>query len=262
MQGNKHNFVVITGMHRSGTSLFANYMQHCGLFLGDSLLPGNTGNERGHYEDVHVLNLHESILRKNGLAYVVESIEFIKPTPGKPDFEQAVEIVKGLAVEPISGFKEPRTSLFLDFWSQVLESEYEKRFIFLFRNPHSVVDSILRRGTDPGVTSNPSLGYISWYVYNKALKEFYDKNPEECLFIEITDLIRSPESKIELINRKLGLNLDYVPFDSVFHSEEFKSKNASETVTSAKGISPELSCLCESLYEQLRLIVSGPFISN
>ena len=44
--------LVILGMHRSGTSLVANWLHDCGLHVGDRLLEGTFANEKGYFEDL------------------------------------------------------------------------------------------------------------------------------------------------------------------------------------------------------------------
>ena len=42
--------IVITGMHRSGTSLLASLLRSSGLHLGDRLLPPSRANQPGYFE--------------------------------------------------------------------------------------------------------------------------------------------------------------------------------------------------------------------
>ena len=46
---------IVVGMHRSGTSVVAQWLSRSGLFIGDSLLGPNVGNEQGHFEDADFL---------------------------------------------------------------------------------------------------------------------------------------------------------------------------------------------------------------
>ena len=60
--------VVIVGMHRSGTSLITQWLQRCGLFIGDSLEGPGVGNVQGHFEDIDFLQLHQELLLKKKLS--------------------------------------------------------------------------------------------------------------------------------------------------------------------------------------------------
>jgi hypothetical protein len=44
--------LIITGMHRSGTSLTAAFIHKIGLDLGDNLLKYNYWNPKGYFEDI------------------------------------------------------------------------------------------------------------------------------------------------------------------------------------------------------------------
>ena len=60
--GGRGGQLVITGMHRSATSLVANLMQQAGLEIGDQLMGPGPGNRRGHFEDRDFYVLHEQML--------------------------------------------------------------------------------------------------------------------------------------------------------------------------------------------------------
>ena len=53
--------VIILGMHRSGTSVTANWLNLCGLNLGDELYGASKFNKNGYYEDIEFLELHMKI---------------------------------------------------------------------------------------------------------------------------------------------------------------------------------------------------------
>src|SRR5882724_5755708 len=59
--------IVITGMHRSGTSLLANALGRAGVDLGDQLVTAGRGNRHGHFEDVEFLQFHERFLGRRGI---------------------------------------------------------------------------------------------------------------------------------------------------------------------------------------------------
>src|SRR5215213_1983981 len=61
--------LIILGMHRSGTSLIANWLHECGLHLGERLLAEGASNAKGHFEDLDFLELHEQIFHFNKISY-------------------------------------------------------------------------------------------------------------------------------------------------------------------------------------------------
>ena len=58
-----NKIICITGMHRSGTSLTASWLEHCGLMVHDGNFYGpDTGNPKGHFEDKEFVDLHASAI--------------------------------------------------------------------------------------------------------------------------------------------------------------------------------------------------------
>ena len=60
--------VIITGMHRSGTSMVASILHVCGLDLGDQekLASGAEDNEYGFFENFDFININTTILKNFG----------------------------------------------------------------------------------------------------------------------------------------------------------------------------------------------------
>ena len=50
--------VIILGMGRSGTSFTANWLNKCGLYIGESFLAPNYNNVTGFYEDIDILIIY------------------------------------------------------------------------------------------------------------------------------------------------------------------------------------------------------------
>jgi len=63
----KQTIFCIAGMHRSGSSLFANWLHESGIFIGYELYGAESSNQRGHYEDMEFLNLHKKDLHLKNL---------------------------------------------------------------------------------------------------------------------------------------------------------------------------------------------------
>lgn len=62
----KQVFIVL-GMHRSGTSAFTKALEATGVELSENLMPSGKHNIKGHWEDLDVLKINESILSRAGL---------------------------------------------------------------------------------------------------------------------------------------------------------------------------------------------------
>jgi len=61
--GRNSPVIIITGMHRSGTSLTAAFLQKIGLDLGDNLLKGNYWNPKGYFEDIDFVEFQRTVLQ-------------------------------------------------------------------------------------------------------------------------------------------------------------------------------------------------------
>jgi hypothetical protein len=193
--------VVITGMHRSGTSLVAALLQQAGVDIGRNLLPGNSGNPYGHFEDTEFMVFQAELLRARGLDMFVNHPVDFGATP--VELEQATRLIDARAEKPLWGWKDPRTSLFLEFWHQLLP---KASYIFLYRHPLEVVTSLMRRG-DFLDNGRLELGLQSWCVYNERIVSFYRKNSNSCVMGNIYRLIDNLDAFRAILGQKVELEL-------------------------------------------------------
>lgn len=215
--------IVITGMHRSGTSFTTNYLSQCGLDIGSNLFPANEGNPLGYYEDQDILDFHRSILREHGLRAFLTSDAQIPQLTDEHRAEAAQMVAaKQKRRQALWGWKEPRTSLFLDFWDAVLNDAGEDvRYLFLFRHPLDVVDSLVRRNTDPDIAESSVVGLKAWCVYNACLLDFYQRNRSRCLIQEIDHVIQNPTALVDQLHRHGADALAPAPLEDVFTKKAF-----------------------------------------
>ena len=169
--------LVITGMHRSGTSLLASILAAAGVNVGDELIGATESNRKGHFEDIEFHRFHQRVLAANGLARegLTCRTPVDVPAAARPE---ALDIVsRRRAPGRLWGWKDPRTTLFLDFWAEMLP---DARFLFVFRPPWEVVDSLYRRG-DEAIVMNPRLAVDVWCAYNRRILEFANAHADRCL---------------------------------------------------------------------------------
>jgi hypothetical protein len=195
--------LVIVGMHRSGTSLTASLLASAGLHLGDRLLGAHTGNPLGHFEDLGFLEFHVRALRGIGDDENGYSAKAVSRLP--PDMIVAADklLADRRASGRLWGWKDPRTCLFLDFWhARAPESHY----LFVFRNPADVADSLFRRG-DWRFVHDPMLALEIWRDYNKLVVDFVSRHSTRCLVVEIGDVFSNPQGLVSRIRTEFGLPL-------------------------------------------------------
>jgi hypothetical protein len=194
----------VVGMHRSGTSAVAKALHRCGINMGEKLLGANKGNVFGHYEDVEFLNFQSTLLdRMNGRLRPDDSnsniffelpfdIEFTSE-----DFERAQRLIESRRPLERWGWKDPRSSLFLDFWIQNIPN---LKVIVLFRHPLAVVDSLVRRGNNEIFLGIDFL-VDNWCYYYQPILSALSGRANQCIVLESTAVLGGSSKFV----RKLSL---------------------------------------------------------
>jgi hypothetical protein len=243
--------IIITGMHRSGTSLVSSLLQHAGVHVGERLIAANAANPCGYFEDVDFYEFHEELLHSRGQTYLYLASDFsFEPT--LIESARAAELVKDRAGRSVWGWKDPRTSLFLPFWDQHLS---DARFVFVYRHPLAVLLSLLRRGefnSFPGLLA----GLNAWQLYNTKIQQFYDAHGERCILAPIEGLVGQFELFAQRLTQKLAINvrLDPAAFDRVYRSQELRpSQFSQEVVAIFAAISPMQLTLMDQLNDRADL---------
>lgn len=139
-------------MHRSGTSLTANFLNSIGVDLGQDLLPADEWNAGGYWESKKIYEIHEMVLQEL-------NCNWHNPPMSLPDNwwrTAKIQEIKGLLLEfvrseckrteKIWGFKDPRTAIVLPMWQEVFdELQLEPLYILTIRHPGSVAASLSKR---------------------------------------------------------------------------------------------------------------------
>lgn len=198
--------LVITGMHRSGTSLLASLFAGAGVHVGTRLIGASRGNDRGHWEDLDFYELHARILEANGVGNEGFSCtaDLIVPPPLR---DQAAAVIAAKAVATPWGWKDPRTTLFLDFWQSLLP---EAVFVFVFRSPWEVADSLFRRG-DEIFVRHPAFAIRVWHHYNRRILDFCAAHSSRCLVKEVTQIVADPAAVFAEVRERLGVPVSEPP---------------------------------------------------
>ncbi|MEG3882593.1 sulfotransferase, partial [Microcoleus sp. herbarium19] len=198
----KSDILAIISMHRSGSSLTASLLQSGGLHIGRNLMEGDEKNIKGYYENLDFYDFHRAVLASQGVDEngwtLQEQIEV------EDRFrEEAKEIVDRASVSGVWGWKEPRTTLFLEFWADLLP---QANFLLMYRSPWEVVESLYRQNHGLFKTQ-PELAVKLWMHYNKKIITFYNHSSSRCLLVNTKTLIQNPAASIEAINQKFKLHL-------------------------------------------------------
>lgn len=136
-----NNQLVIIGMHRSGTSLIARWLNVCGIHFGDRLLGSNETNKYGHFEDMDFLNFHIDLMTEHGLDYDIEYFDELDVSDYFQERAKSIVSFKDKLYQQW-GFKDPRTSFFINFWSKILSNP---TYLVVYRPREDVVASLIKR---------------------------------------------------------------------------------------------------------------------
>ncbi len=211
--------LIISGMHRSGTSLVASVLREAGLNIG---LNGNAdvglgvGQPRGHFEDRDFFDLHEAILAAAGRSCFTADEATLQEIP--PVFEdRARALVAARENEPFWGWKDPRTCLFLDLWERLLP---RARHLFLYRHPVDVALSLWRRNTDSELREDPWSAFRSWELYNRRLLALRDRHPERCFVAHAPALAADLAGFVRRLGSRLDLPLRDGDFSALYDADE------------------------------------------
>lgn len=204
--------VVVVGMHRSGTSLAAGLLARMGVGMGERLVPADSRNPRGYFEDVDVVRFHQTAFR----ACLADA------EAGHPDWGwtpqvtvQAEELAKWkpearLLVERRAasgrpwGFKDPRATVVLDFWDPLLSAPV---YVGMYRDPSRVADSMQRLGASVFL-ENQGYAWSIWTFYNRRLLDFVRRHRDRCILVNVDALGGSLDVLPGLLRERLRLPVD------------------------------------------------------
>ena len=221
----KQSIFVITGMHRSGTSLTASLLQSTGVDIGQRLMPPAEGNVKGYFENLDFTDFHEDIFASQGISKAGWTVEKQIQVP-EQFLERAKFLIQGNSSRKIWGWKDPRTTLFLDYWANLIP---EANFLLIYRAPWEVIDSLYRRRNvgDEAFDFNPNFALQVWLNYNQELLKFCERIPERCLLISIYSIAHDPTFLIQAIKDKFGIALNYpasdIYDDSLLNTQAYRS---------------------------------------
>ena len=124
--------VIVTGMHRSGTSSVARVINLLGFDLGSGeLMPALPSNPAGHWEPLAVVQLDDAIVDQLGGDWAapppLEAAASMRSLASSPFGSRAREIMTGDF--PGSGWvwKDPRAALLLPFWFDIVPAGHTHR---------------------------------------------------------------------------------------------------------------------------------------
>jgi O-antigen biosynthesis protein len=243
-----HSPLIVVGMHRSGTSFVASLLQAAGLDMGSRLMPPARSNERGHFENMDFVEFHMRGLRLSGHDdsgwTASQSL-----TLSEESASEAREIIQTNARSSAWGWKDPRTTLFLDFWSSVVPDAY---YLYIYREPSEVIDSLYRRG-DESIQLSPELAVRAYLTHNEMMLRHARKNRARSYVANVSAIALDPQRFLAALAERFDIEVDaQVP--STFEDGLMRTI-ASEAPRAAllRQVAPELDRLYQDLERETDL---------
>jgi len=186
--------VAVIGMHRSGTSCLAGCLEDLGLSLGD-VVTSAPHNKKGNRENPRFWPVHDAVLARVGAAWDNPPTEPVAWTAQERADLRAV-LADYDALPLPWGFKDPRATVLLDGWFEVLP---DLKLIGSIRHPLAVAGSLTaRNGYDQ------ARGLAIWATYNRALLRWR----EQLAFTVIDYDAPDYEARVRRAAGELGLDAD------------------------------------------------------
>ncbi len=255
---------VVAGMHRSGTSYLASILAAGGVAMGTRLVEADGNNPRGYFEDKDFLAVNRQLM-----------LSCTEDAAGHRDWgwteteawdEGPAAALKGSARELLAahdsghrwGWKDPRTTLTLDFWDEVVkDAGLAPGYLLVYRAPWDVADAMQRTGAEVFL-SNPEYGYRIWTFYNRRLLDFRRRHAERSLLVSIEAVLSAPRRFAELLAARFGLELEH-DLPARLRGEEGLRAHALDhpLIELVAATSPEVYGLHGELQEAADLPVTG-----
>ena len=193
--------IFIAGMHRSGTSMIARLLALCGLDLGEEheLVPPTPDNPDGYWEHERFVELNDQLLSELGGGWDCPPLfpsGWSTDERFLPHREHAETLVAQFGEAAHWGWKDPRNSLTLPFWQDVVPN---LRVVVCVRHPVEVAHSLRRRAM-----SSEALTLSLWHFYNQRLLDA--TKPGDRLFTHYGRFHDAPEVEVGRIASFAGLD--------------------------------------------------------
>ncbi len=144
--------IIVIGSGRSGTSLVMQVLNYLGVSPLGKLLKGDVSNPKGFFEDTRILEIHRRLLKS------IQPHTSLPLLPGwlsSPEAAEAKAALIGHIHSKIDNkqtfaVKDPRTSLLIPLWREVLVSfSIEPVFVMSYRDPTMVFESMQKYNSKP-----------------------------------------------------------------------------------------------------------------
>lgn len=164
-EGKSRDLVLVLGMHRSGTSALTGLLGKLGVELGEALLPANSDNPKGYFENEEVVATHEALFRQLGREWHdprALPANWLESAAGEQARGELARVVfELLSRNGTVSIKDPRSCRVVDLWIGVARQvQARPSAILMVRHPQEVAASLARRD---GLSS--ARAHLLWIRY-------------------------------------------------------------------------------------------------
>lgn len=184
----KTTYVIITGMHRTGTSMLSGALGICGLDIGTNFRPeSHPCNPKGYFEDLDFKRINRKLMRAAGIG----PGSFIFPDKwtilaGVKRREVMIEFVQRWNRGHPVGWKDPRACLTLHVWRRFIQ---HLKVITISRPAIEIANSIHTR--NPAYSVDHGLKITE--IYRRELERNLNGTPR--VDVQYHDFFRSKETR-------------------------------------------------------------------
>lgn len=196
--------ILVLGMHRSGTSALTGVLQYLNVDLGSELLEGSQENEKGFFENLHLMLFNDKILNKTNSSWddVFFDYDIQQNLITKDDTAELKSILlREFSSSKLFAIKDPRICYLFPLYEQVLkELQIDIKVLLPYRNPVEVAQSLEKRN---GFSIEKSIAL--WF--NHFLEAELGSRTYPRYFLKFDTLLSETEQVIKQIDRFLDTNL-------------------------------------------------------
>ena len=172
----------------------------CGLYLGpeSALMPPQADNPEGFWEHLGFVAVNDELLNELGGAWDLppEADENFSGPRLDPLRMKARLLIEAFDSAGVWGWKDPRNSLTLPFWHDVLPG---LKTVIIVRNPLEVAHSMRERNG-----TSYSFGLRLWEIYNRRLID--TANARQRLVTHYDLFFEDPETELQRIAHFIGFS--------------------------------------------------------
>lgn len=211
--------ILITGMHRSGTSALARVLNLCGMELGTELMKPGFDNPTGFWEHAQIVDFNDELLAALGMAW-----DSTIASPSRRATSHSMQSILDKMFRKLKqefgsaefwGIKDPRLCRLLSPWRGILSRMgVRPRFAISIRHPFEVAASLEARN---GFTTHKSL--LLWLLH--TLEAEKESRSGKRVIVTYEGLLSDWRHTVIEIDNRLDLSLAPFRTDEAQWIQEF-----------------------------------------